>query len=86
MEAFTLDAPADTAPDAGGTGASTLPPRVPIAGPVTHGGVTLAVCTRGGTDAPALCRATGTGTYRPTGRVIDIARALTAGLLVAPDA
>lgn len=57
--------------------------------PITTGGVTLAVCDKPAATADApdartvatLCRRSSSGSYRPTGRVEDIARALAAGLL-----
>jgi 2-oxoglutarate dehydrogenase E2 component (dihydrolipoamide succinyltransferase) len=66
----------------------TAAKRVPVAGgePVTTDGVTLAVCAREGETDPVLCRLSTSGSYRPTGRVIDFARALAAGLIVTAPA
>lgn len=58
-------------------------------GPITAGGVTLAVCDKPApTDADkdartvnTLCRRSSAGAYRPTGKLEDIGRALAAGLI-----
>lgn len=77
--------------------AAELPPLAPVKDgqPVTAAGVTLAVCARVSDPRPddlRLCRKgvkkdkeTGTETviWRPTSRVLDIARAFAGGLITA---